>query len=104
MKWVLIILLVLFIAARPGTPAAQFSADDVPLEVKKKRLGILQARILLNTKTISEAMIGTVRQVLVTGDAKKDAAQLSGRTENNRVVNFDGDKRLDWHDCHASDY
>lgn len=78
---------------RPGTPAANLP-DDVPLEVKKERLSILQARILLNTKTISEAMIGTVQQVLVTGDAKKDAAQLSGRTENNRVVNFDGDKRL----------
>lgn len=78
---------------RPGTPAANLP-DDVPPEVKKDRLSILQARILLNTKTISEAMIGTVQQVLVTGDAKKNAAQLSGRTENNRVVNFDGEKDL----------
>lgn len=78
---------------RPGTPAAQLP-DDVPMEVKKQRLAILQERINLNARRISEAMIGTTQKVLVTGPAVKNPAQLSGRTENNRVVNFIGQPGL----------
>ncbi len=78
---------------RPGTPAAQLP-DDVSMDVKKARLQILQNRIILNTKKISEAMVGTTQTILVTGPSKKDPKQLSGRTENNRVVNFDGDSSL----------
>jgi tRNA-2-methylthio-N6-dimethylallyladenosine synthase len=78
---------------RPGTPAAQLP-DDVSMEVKKQRLSILQNRIALNTKQISEKMIGTVEKVLITGPSKKNPDKLSGRTENNRVVNFTGDSRL----------
>lgn len=74
---------------RPGTPAAQLP-DDVPLEIKKQRLSILQNRILLNTKRISDSMIGTHETILVTGPSKKNPEKLSGRTENNRVVNFNG--------------
>ncbi len=80
-------------SARPGTPAAQLP-DDVSMEVKKQRLAILQNRIALNTKQISEKMIGTVEKVLITGPSKKNPNKLSGRTENNRVVNFTGDSRL----------
>jgi len=80
-------------SARPGTPAAKLP-DDVSLEVKKQRLAILQNRILLNTKRISEAMVGTTETILVTGPSRKNAAKLSGRTENNRVVNFFGDAEL----------
>ncbi len=75
---------------RPGTPAAGLP-DDVPLEEKKNRLSILQTRIHQNAARISQAMIGSIQPVLVTGKAKKNAAQLSGRTENNRVVNFIAD-------------
>ncbi len=78
---------------RPGTPAAQLP-DSVPQEVKKQRLGILQNRILLNTKRISDAMIDTTQTILVTGPSRKDANVLSGRTENNRVVNFAGPQTL----------
>ncbi|WP_423063943.1 tRNA (N6-isopentenyl adenosine(37)-C2)-methylthiotransferase MiaB [Candidiatus Paracoxiella cheracis] len=84
---------------RPGTPAASLP-DDVPLEKKKERLAILQNRINLKAMDISESMVGTIQPVLITGPAKKNPKQLSGRTENNRVVNFyppeilDGDKRL----------
>lgn len=78
---------------RPGTPAANLP-DDVAAETKKERLAILQARILLQTKAISDAMIGTVQNILVTGPSKKDVTKMSGRTENNRVVNFDGAKEL----------
>lgn len=78
---------------RPGTPAAQLP-DDVPMEVKKKRLAILQERITLNARRISENMIGTEQRVLVTGASVKHANQMSGRTENNRVVNFVGGSEL----------
>ncbi len=80
-------------SARPGTPAANF-ADNVSLEVKKARLQHLQARILEQANAISQAMIGTVQRVLVERPARKDSTQLAGRTENNRVVNFDGHARL----------
>ncbi len=72
---------------RPGTPAAELR-DNTPEEVKKQRLAILQTRILQNAARISEAMIGTVERVLVTGPSRKDPGELMGRTENNRVVNF----------------
>lgn len=74
-------------SARPGTPAAELR-DDTPEEVKKQRLMLLQARIHQNAMRISEAMVGTVESVLVTGVSKKDPGELAARTENNRVVNF----------------
>jgi len=78
---------------RPGTPAANIK-DDVPMEVKKQRLSILQTRIKQNTMKFSEAMIGTTQRVLVTHPSKKHEGQLSARTENNRVVNFDAPASL----------
>lgn len=74
---------------RPGTPATQLQ-DDVPLEVKKERLALLQNRININAARISQTMVETEQRVLVTGPSKKQPEQLSGRTENNRVVNFIG--------------
>jgi tRNA-2-methylthio-N6-dimethylallyladenosine synthase len=74
---------------RPGTPAASL-ADDTPHEVKLARLQLLQAAIDANTKKYSLAMVGSVQRILVEGASKKDALELQGRTENNRVVNFDG--------------
>lgn len=78
---------------RPGTPAANIP-DDVSLETKQKRLAILQERILQNAHRISEAMVGTEQRILVTGPSKKSPMELSGRTENNRVVNFKGPSDL----------
>ncbi|MDB5951179.1 MAG: tRNA-2-methylthio-N(6)-dimethylallyladenosine synthase [Massilia sp.] len=72
---------------RPGTPAASLD-DDTPHEVKLARLQRLQAAIDANTRKYSAAMVGTVQRILVEGPSKKDAAELQGRTENNRVVNF----------------
>jgi tRNA-2-methylthio-N6-dimethylallyladenosine synthase len=80
-------------SARPGTPAAEM-ADDVGLEAKKARLARLQQRIAAMAAEISAGMVGTVQRVLVEGVARKDFAQLCGRTENNRVVNFDGPPQL----------
>ncbi len=76
-------------SARPGTPAANL-IDDTPMEVKKQRLQILQNRLLLQSAQYSQSMIGSTQKILVTGHSKRDSAQLSGRTECNRVVNFDG--------------
>ena len=80
-------------SARPGTPAASLP-DDVPLEVKKQRLAILQQRINQQAADISRAMIGTTQRILVSGPSRKDPGQLSGRTANNRVVNFEGSPEL----------
>ncbi len=74
-------------SARPGTPASGLP-DDTPESVKKQRLAILQERILQQAAQISRRMVGTTQRILVTGFSPKDPGQLSGRTENNRVVNF----------------
>lgn len=73
---------------RPGTPASSLP-DDVPMEVKKQRLAQLQARINEFALEYSQQMVGSVQQVLVHGASKKDEHEVAGRTENNRVVNFD---------------
>ena len=78
---------------RPGTPAAEM-ADDTPQEVKIRRLMRLQKTIEAQALTISQAMVGTTQRVLVEGHARKDASELAGRTDNNRVVNFAGNERL----------
>jgi tRNA-2-methylthio-N6-dimethylallyladenosine synthase len=72
---------------RPGTPAADL-ADDTPAEVKLARLQRLQAAINDEAARISTAMVGSTQRILVEGPSKKDAAELMGRTENNRIVNF----------------
>jgi tRNA-2-methylthio-N6-dimethylallyladenosine synthase len=78
---------------RPGTPAADFP-DQVPDEVKHRRLEILQTQVNRQAQAISRAMVGSVQSVLVQGSSRKDARQLAGRTENNRWVNFDGPRSL----------
>ena len=80
-------------SARPGTPAASLE-DITPAPLKLKRLQHLQAVIDANTKKYSNAMIGTVQRILVEGASVKDANELQGRSENNRVVNFAGGKEL----------
>ena len=80
-------------SARPGTPAASL-VDDTAMEVKKKRLQILQARINQQALEISKGMVGTTQRVLVEKTSKKDANQLAGKTENMRWVNFDADESL----------
>jgi tRNA-2-methylthio-N6-dimethylallyladenosine synthase len=78
---------------RPGTPAANL-ADDTPHEVKLRRLQTLQAAINANITRISESRLGTMQRILVEGVSKRDASELMGRTECNRVVNFAGHARL----------
>jgi tRNA-2-methylthio-N6-dimethylallyladenosine synthase len=73
---------------RPGTPAANLH-DDTPQDVKLKRLQHLQATIEANVRRISDSRVGTVQRILVEGPSRKSAAELMGRTECNRIVNFD---------------
>ncbi|HTR01300.1 MAG TPA: tRNA (N6-isopentenyl adenosine(37)-C2)-methylthiotransferase MiaB [Candidatus Acidoferrum sp.] len=80
-------------SARPGTPAAEL-ADTTSEEVKKQRLAILQERIVQNATRISEAMVGSIQPVLVSGATRKDPGELQGRTENNRSVTFRADQSL----------
>ena len=80
-------------SARPGTPAANL-ADDTPAEEKSARLARLQAVIDANAKRISQGMVGSVQTVLVEGPSRKNANELTGRTENMRFVNFPGHPRL----------
>ncbi|WP_150539880.1 tRNA (N6-isopentenyl adenosine(37)-C2)-methylthiotransferase MiaB [Actinobacillus vicugnae] len=76
-------------SARPGTPAADLP-DDISEEEKKERLARLQQRINHQAMQFSRAMLGTEQRVLVEGPSKKDIMELTGRTENNRIVNFQG--------------
>ena len=78
---------------RPGTPAADLE-DNIPQEVKKKRLARLQQKINNNAQRFSRQMVGSVQKILVERKSRKDPAQISGRTENNRVVNFTGSQEL----------
>ncbi|MBT8041090.1 MAG: tRNA (N6-isopentenyl adenosine(37)-C2)-methylthiotransferase MiaB [Xanthomonadales bacterium] len=81
---------------RPGTPAASLP-DDTPLKIKKERLMRLQQQVNRQAARYSRAMVGSRQRILVEGVSKKNDQQLSGRTENNRVVNFDGHPRLVGH-------
>ena len=83
-------------SARPGTPAASIN-DTTPLDVKKERLQHLQATINNQAAAISDSMVGSRQRILVEGFSKRGDGQLAGKTENNRVVNFDGNERLIGH-------
>jgi len=74
---------------RPGTPAAALP-DEVPHEVKQRRLELLQQRLNAQASAISQRMVGSRQRVLIERPAKRNPQQLAGRTDNNRWVNFDG--------------
>ena len=78
---------------RPGTPAVEME-DSTPADIKSARLLRLQKRIDEQAQVISQAMVGSIQRVLVEGASKKDALELAGRTDNNRIVNFAGNLRL----------
>lgn len=80
-------------SARPGTPAAAL-ADGTPQAEKLARLQQLQAAVEANARRIGDSRVGTVQRILVEGPSRKDPAELMGRTECNRIVNFRGAARL----------
>ena len=81
---------------RPGTPATDM-ADDTPQDLKLARLARLQKAVEAHAARISEAMVGSVQRILVEGPSRKNPAELAGRTDNNRVVNFAGNPRMVGH-------
>ena len=89
---------------RPGTPAAAMP-DETPMEVKKERLAHLQKKIDEQAAAVSRAMVGGVHKILIEGPTRKKPELLCGRTENNRLVNFVGDKNLigRFADVHVTD-
>jgi tRNA-2-methylthio-N6-dimethylallyladenosine synthase len=78
---------------RPGTPAANLH-DDTPHAVKQARLAALQSRLDEQVRAISASRARTVQRILVEGPSRKNSQELMGRTECNRVVNFEGHPRL----------
>jgi tRNA-2-methylthio-N6-dimethylallyladenosine synthase len=78
---------------RPGTPAATLP-DEVPAEVKQRRLELIQERFNTQSRAISERMVGSRQRVLIERPAKRDPNELAGRTDNNRWVNFQGPAHL----------
>jgi len=78
---------------RPGTPAASLP-NEVPADVKQQRLELVQQRLNLQAHAISERMVGSRQRVLVERPAKRNKAELAGRTDNNRWVNFEGPSEL----------
>jgi tRNA-2-methylthio-N6-dimethylallyladenosine synthase len=78
---------------RPGTPAA-FINDDTPQSIKLARLSKLQAINEAQAKAISEAMLGSSQRVLIEGVSWKDSNLLAGKTDNNRVVDIEGETNL----------
>ncbi len=78
---------------RPGTPAAALR-DEVPAEVKQRRLELIQQRFNTQARAISERMVGSRQRVLIERPAKRDRNELAGRTDNNRWVNFQGPAHL----------
>ena len=83
-------------SARPGTPASEIT-DTTPLKTKKERLSLLQQRLNQQSQNHARKMVGTTQNILVEGPSKKNPMQLAGRTENNRVVNFDGQPNMIGH-------
>lgn len=83
-------------SARPGTPAADLP-DDTPHAIKLERLQRLQAQIQQQSRKISQSMVGSTQRILVEGVSKKNTDEIFGRTDNNRVVNFSGEKGLIGH-------
>ncbi|WP_408598822.1 tRNA (N6-isopentenyl adenosine(37)-C2)-methylthiotransferase MiaB [Limnohabitans sp.] len=74
---------------RPGTPAANLH-DDTPHSVKLRRLQEVQKIIDDNVRAINVQRVGSTQRIMVEGWSRKDATELMGRTECNRIVNFAG--------------
>lgn len=74
---------------RPGTYASKHLPDDVPEDVKIRRLNELIMVQNENSAIANRAEVGKVREVLVEGPSKRSREQLCGRTEQNKMVVFD---------------
>ena len=78
---------------RPGTPASMLP-NKIDADVKSKRLKKLQQILDKYSLDFSSQMVDKEEEVLVEGISKRNSSDLTGRTENNRVVNFPGKPEL----------
>ena len=73
---------------RPGTPAAKKFKDDIPADVKQRRLAeIIEVQQRISTER-NKTLIGTIQKVLVEGTSKRSDQDFSGRSDQNKVVIF----------------
>ena len=77
-----------FYSERPGTLAARRYNDDVPEEVKKRRLQEVVALHRIQSLKSMQKEIGKTLKVLIEGNSKKSDEHWSGRSDNNKVVVF----------------
>lgn len=83
---------------RPGTPAAELE-DNVPLQVKRERLYLLQETLERSAAALSQALVGSIQRVLVEGPSRRDSGELKGRTSQNRIAVFKGPASLIGQEC-----
>ncbi len=81
-----------FYSERPGTLAAKKYQDDIPLEVKKRRLAEIIQKQQQYSLERNKMDVGKVHKILIEGVSRKSEAQLQGRTTANKVVVFDKGK------------
>ena len=73
---------------RPGTPAAKKLPDDIPYEVKLRRLNEVIALQQKHSLERNKRLVGRVHKVLVEGTSKRSDKDLQGRNDQNKVVVF----------------
>lgn len=79
---------------RPYTFASREQRDDVPEEVKTRRLAHLQDVQKIVQERKHAALVGSIAEVLVEGESRKSASEMSGRSADHRVVNLPGGRNL----------
>ena len=78
---------------RVGTPGDRIE-NQIPEEIKHKRFDRLKALVESQIAENNQKYIGTIQKVLVEGESKNNSEMLTGRTDSNKVVIFEGDKSL----------
>ena len=78
---------------RVGTPADK-NVNQIPEEIKHKRFDRLKALFESQVEENNKKYIGTIQKILVEGLSKTNANMLTGRTNSNKVVVFEGDESL----------
>ncbi|NJO86777.1 MAG: tRNA (N6-isopentenyl adenosine(37)-C2)-methylthiotransferase MiaB [Lewinella sp.] len=77
-----------YYSERPGTPAARKLVDDVPLDIKKRRLQEIVDRQNALSRTDNLADVGKIFRVLIEGDSKKSTSDWKGRNSQNKMLVF----------------
>ncbi len=78
---------------RVGTPGDRME-NQIPEDIKHKRFDRLKALVESQIEENNQKYIGTIQKVLVEGESKNNDKMLTGRTDSNKVVIFEGDKEL----------